>query len=68
MAAAAGIRVRVPSSLPNADDDDKNGCVVGYDEATSFYHVQLDSGVVRRSLLFKQIKVVFSLNDDDVFV
>lgn len=59
-----GRRVRIPSRLPNADDDDQNGVVCGFDAATGFYHVQLDSGVLRRSVLFRDIKVVYQLHDD----
>ena len=59
-----GRRVRIPSRLPNADDDDQNGVVCGFDAATRFYHVQLDSGVLRRSVLFRDIKVVYQLHDD----
>ena len=49
---------------PNADDDDMNGEVIGYDPGTRFYHVQLDSGVLRRTVLFKNIKVVYQLFED----
>jgi len=59
-----GRRVRIPSMLPNADDDDMNGEVIGYDPGTRFYHVQLDSGVLRRTVLFKNIKVVYQLFED----
>ena len=59
-----GRRVRIPSMLPNADDDDQNGVVCGYDHQTGFYHVELDSGVLRRSVLFKQMKVVYQIHED----
>ena len=62
-----GRRVRIPNMLPNADEDDKNGEIVGYDEATNFYHVELDSGRRRTTLLFKDLKVVYCLRDDEVY-
>ena len=62
-----GRRVRVPAMLNSSDDDDKNGVVTGYDKSTGFYHVELDSGVIRRTLLFKQIKVMYPLREDDIY-
>ena len=60
-----GRRVRVPSMLAGHDDDDKNGSVVGYDATTNFYKVELDSGAVRRTVLFRDIKVPFRIRDGD---
>ena len=63
-----GRRVRIPAMLNSSEDDDKNGAVVGYDARTGFYAVELDSGLVRRSgLLFRHIKVVYQLRDDEVY-
>ena len=62
-----GRRVRVPTMLARCDDDDKNGSVRGYDAATGFYVVELDSGVVRRTVMFKDIRVVYQLHDDQPF-
>ena len=62
-----GRRVRIPSMLNSSDDDDKNGVVQGYDDRTGFYHVELDSGVIRRSVLFKHMRVIYVLRDGDVY-
>ena len=62
-----GRRVRIPSMLPSSDDDDKNGTVLGFDAATGFYHVELDSGVVRRSVLFRDITVPYQVRDEDIY-
>ena len=59
-----GRRVRIPSMRAmSSDEDDLNGVVVGYDAATTFYRVEMDSGVVRRSVLFRQIVVPFQLRE-----
>jgi len=58
-----GRRVRVPKMLANSDDDDKNGAIAGYDERSGFYTVELDSGLVRRTVLFNQIKVCFQIRE-----
>ena len=53
-----GRRVRIPAMMNSSDDDDKNGEIRGYDHRTNFYHIELDSGVVRKTVLFKQIRVM----------
>lgn len=58
-----GRRVRLPSMLARCDEDDQNGEVVGYNEKTGFYHVQLDSGKLRKTVLFKDMKVVYQIYD-----
>lgn len=62
-----GRRVRIPAMLNSSDDDDKNGSVAGYDERTGFYHVALDSGVVRRSVLFKDMRVLYQIRGDETY-
>ena len=44
-----GRRVGLLAVLSSSSDEDRNGVVRGYDERTGFYHVELDSGVVRTS-------------------
>ena len=59
-----GRRVRVPAMLNSSGDEDKNGSVEGYEARTGFYHVLLDNGVMRRSVLYKQMKVLYQLDPD----
>ncbi|KOO34121.1 hypothetical protein Ctob_008700 [Chrysochromulina tobinii] len=61
-----GRRVRIPAMLNSSSDDDKNGAIVSYDERSGFYHVQLDSGIVRRTVLYRQIKPLYVLREDEV--
>jgi hypothetical protein len=62
-----GRRVRIPAMLNSSSDDDKNGAIVGYDERTSgFFCVELDSGVVRRTVLYRQIKPLYVLREDEL--
>lgn len=61
-----GRRVRIPAMLNSSSDDDKNGAIVSYDERSGFYHVELDSGIVRRTVLYRQIKPLYVLREDEV--
>ena len=36
-----------------------------FDPATGFYTGELDSGVVRRSVLYRDMRVVYALRDDE---
>ena len=58
-----GRRVRIPAMRASSDDDDKNGYIQGYNDRTGFYTVELDSGLIRRSVLFSHIKVLYTLHD-----
>jgi len=54
-----GRKVRIPHlGKTNAD---KNGEIRGYDERTGLYVVSMESGIVRKSVLPGQIKVLYQL-------
>ena len=61
-----GRRVRIPA-MNSSSDDDREGEVRGYDKATGFYHVLLDSGTMRRSVLHRNVKVTYQLRDEEIY-
>ena len=46
-------------------DRDKNGKIRSYDEKTGLYTVEMESGMVRRTVLPSQIKVMYQLVPKD---
>ena len=58
------MRIRIPfRRSDDDDDDDRNGAVVGYDDRTERYHVELDSGVLRRDVPYRDIKVIYQMRN-----
>ena len=58
------VRIRIPfRRSDDDDDDDRNGAVVGYDDRTERYHVELDSGVLRRDVPYRDIKVIYQMRN-----
>ena len=61
-----GRRVRIPlgprSGYDSDDeDDDRNGKVRSYDKRSGLYCIELDSGLLRRDVPYKHIKVVYRM-------
>ena len=57
-----GRRVRISKALARSDDDDdRDGTVVGFEERSGKYVVEMDSGVVRRDVPFGEIKVPYRM-------
>ena len=43
------------------DDDDRDGLIVGFDERSGNYAVEMDSGVTRNDVPFGEIKVPYQM-------
>lgn len=54
-----GRKVRLPHL--GGGNDDKNGTIRGYNETTGLYIVEMESGVMRKSVLPSQIRVLYQL-------
>lgn len=58
----AGRRVRISKTFARSDDDDdRDGLIVGFDERSGKYAVEMDSGVTRNDVPFGEIKVPYQM-------
>lgn len=57
-----GRRVRISKTFARSDDDDdRDGSVVGFEQRSGKYVVEMDSGVTRRDVPFREIKVPYQM-------